>query len=145
MDISNTTVANKTDNAGVLLDLEKLIKSHDKNIERLKVELKKHKEMLTDILANDSTYKLHEQKAKEANKIKSMTKIQILKRPDTAELVSKIKNMQAEVKELSAALSDYLREYARLSGSNEIEGEDGEIREIVYVAKLVRKKSKSRF
>ena len=36
-------------------------------------------------------------------------------------------------------LSDYLREYQRLSGSNEIEGEDGELREIVYTAKLVKK------
>ena len=41
--------------------------------------------------------------------------------------------------ELNEGLSDYLREYQRLSGSNEIEGEDGELRTIVYVAKLVRK------
>ena len=47
--------------------------------------------------------------------------------------------MKSEQSELKTGLSDYLREYQRLSGSNEIEGEDGEVREIVYVAKLVKK------
>ncbi len=145
MDNSNPVTSSKNDTAEVILNLESLIKNHDANIEKLKIELKKHKEMLADILANDPTYKLHEQKAKEANKVKLMTRMQILKRPDSADLVNKMKNIQSEIKELSASLSDYLREYARLSGSNEIEGEDGEVREIVYVAKLVKKKSKSRF
>lgn len=139
---NNTNSTN--DSAEVLLNLEKLIKNHDASIDRLKTELKKYREMLADILTNDPTYKLHEEKAKEANKIRSMTKMQILKKPDCADLAGKIKNMQTEAKELAASLSDYLREYARLSGTNEIEGEDGEVREIIYVAKLVRKKSKSR-
>jgi len=46
------------------------------------------------------------------------------------------------LKDLQNALSDYLREYQRLSGSNEIEGDDGEVREIVYVAKLVKRTSR---
>jgi len=140
----DNTNNNTNDSAEVLLNLEKLIKNHDAGIDRLKTELKKHREMLADILANDPTYKLHEEKAKEANKVRSMTKMQILKRPDCADLAGKIKNMQTESKELAASLSDYLREYARLSGGNEIEGEDGEVKEIIYVAKLVKKKSKSR-
>ena len=51
----------------------------------------------------------------------------------------KVKDMTQENKDLSVAQSEYLREYARLSGTTEIEGEDGEVREIIYVAKLVKK------
>ena len=67
-----------------------------------------------------------------------------MKRPDVAALAGKLKSLKSEKKELQEGLSDYLREYQRLSGSNEIEGEDGEIRQIVYVAKLVKKSSKFR-
>jgi hypothetical protein len=136
-------ISNKDKNsAEILLNLEGLVKNHDASIEKIRVELKKYREMLADILANDPTYKEHEGKAKEANKLKTTTKTQILRRPDCADIVSKIKGMQGELKDLTASLSDYLREYARLSGSNEIEGEDGEVREIVYIAKLVKKKSR---
>lgn len=141
---ADQTVTSNSDknSAEVLLNLEGLVKNHDASIEKIRVELKKYREMLADILANDPTYKEHEGKAKEANKLKTTTKAQILRRPDCADIVGKIKGMQGELKDLTASLSDYLREYARLSGSNEIEGEDGEVREIVYVAKLVKKKSR---
>lgn len=127
----------------VLVNLENLIKNHDASIDKIKVELKKHREMLTDVLANDPTYKQHDDKAKEAAKVRNMTRGQILKRPDCQDLVTKIKGMQTDLKELTGALSDYLREYARMSGTNEIQGNDGETREIVYTARLVKKPSKN--
>jgi hypothetical protein len=40
---------------------------------------------------------------------------------------------------MDTALSDYLREYERLSGTNQIETDDGHIHEIVYIAKLLKK------
>jgi len=126
----------------IILDLEKLIKNHISSIDRIKIELKKHREMLEDVFINDPTYKLHAEKAKEANKLKSSTKQQIARQPNVANLLSKVKGMREEVKGLEGALSDYLREYQRLSGVNEIEGEDGEVREIVYVAKLVKRSSR---
>lgn len=126
----------------VLGDLENLIKGHISGIDTRKEELKKIKEMLGDILVNDPTYQEHEKLAKDANKVKSATKAQLLKAPNAAELANKIKTMAAEVKEMDAALSDYLREYQRMTGSNEIEGADGQVREIVYVAKLVKKSSR---
>lgn len=62
-----------------------------------------------------------------------------MKRPDVADLSNKLKDLKSEQTELKEGLSDYLRECQRLSGSNEIEGDDGEVREIVYTAKLVKK------
>lgn len=128
--------------AEVLLNLESMIKRHVSRIDVIKEEAKKHSELLANTFANDQTYKLHEEKAKEAAKLKSKTKSEIMKRTEVATIAEKVKDLKSEQKELEGALSDYLREYARMSGTNEIEGEDGEVREIVYVAKLKKKPSK---
>ncbi|KKR31092.1 MAG: hypothetical protein UT63_C0083G0002 [Candidatus Gottesmanbacteria bacterium GW2011_GWC2_39_8] len=127
--------------AGVLLNIENLVKSHITNIDTLKVEIKKQKEMMDDIFANDETFKIHSEKAKEATKIKTQTKSQIMKRTDVAAINEKIKGMRMDLKELEGALSDYLREYQKMSGANEIEGEDGEVREIILTGKVIKKSS----
>ena len=131
---------NSTSNDAVLLvKIEEMIKTHISQIDTLQEDITKHKEMLDDIFGNDETFQEHDKIAKEANRIKSKTKSEIMKRPDVADLANKLKALKSEKMELNEGLSDYLREYQRLSGSNEIEGDDGELRTIVYVAKLVRK------
>ncbi len=126
----------------ILGEIESMIKGHIRTIDTRKEEIKKHKEMLNSALAGDATYKLHEEEAKKASKQKAATKMQILKLPVNDNLVKKVRELTSELRETQNALSDYLREYQRLSGANEIEGEDGEVREIVYVAKLVKRPSK---
>ena len=74
--------------------------------------------------------------------MKNATNSQILKQPENQQVAQKAKELSAEVKELNEALSDYLREYGRMSGASEIEDDSGETLEIVYVAKLIRKPSK---
>src|SRR3989344_7098313 len=142
-EIINDEALNKASAGGaqVLINMEGLIKSHVSSIDKLQDEAKKHKGMLDDIFANDPTYQAHDKAAKEASKVRATTRAQILKQPQAGELASKIKGLKSEVKELQIALSDYLQEYNRMSGVNEIEGEDGEVREIVYDAKLVKKSS----
>lgn len=139
--VTNDIDQSQNNDSTILLSLEQLIKSHITRIDKLKDELKKHKEMLNSILDNDSTYKEHSQKAKEAARIKSKTKQEILKQPQVAQINEKVKNSRFESKELSQALSDYLREYQKMTGVNEIEGEDGEVREIIYTARLIKKSS----
>ncbi len=125
----------------ILITMEGMIKSNIALIDKLSEEAKKLKEMLDDIFANDPTYQEHLEKAKEATKLKTATKQQILKQPQAADLNEKTKAIKSEIKEAQSALSDYLQEYQRMSGVNEIEGDDGEVREIVYTAKLVKKSS----
>lgn len=137
-DQAETPVAVSGD-ADVLLNLEQLIKNHISQIDKIKEDLKIKNEMLGDILNNDPTYKEHSDNAKEAAKIKTATKQQVLKQPQAAELNSAVKEMKTSLKELSGALSDYLREYGRIAGVNEIEGEDGFVREIILTAKLLKK------
>jgi len=140
-----TTDAETDPNAAqVLLDLESLIKTHISNIDKGKAELKKQREMLQSAFENDETYRLHDEAAKKAAKTKAQTKYQLLQQPQNKSLAEKIRGIAAEVKEQDGALSDYLREYQRMSGATEIETDDGTVREIVYVAKLVKKSSGSK-
>lgn len=127
------------DSSQIMLNMEGLIKGLIAQNQKLDEELKKNKEMLDDIFSNDPTYQEHAEKAKEAAKVKSNTKKEILKRSQAAELDAKVKSLKSQIKENQASLSDYLQEFARMSGVNEIEGEDGEVREIVYTAKLIKK------
>lgn len=131
-----------TENTAVdtLLSLENLIKSHIRSLDTLRIELKKHRELEEDALNNDPTYKEHLKNVKEATKVKSNTKQQILKQPSMANVANKIKSMSSEIKEKENALSDYLKEYQRMSGASEIEGENGEVMEIVTVVKVVKRR-----
>lgn len=136
---SITVTPSKTDKSQIVFDLDQLIKQHLSSIDKLKEQHDKASSTLEDIFNNDSTYRQHSEAAKEAAKIKSATKQQILKQPQAAELSSKVKTLKSEIKELQGALSDYLREYQRMTGVNEIEDDAGEVREIVYTARLVKK------
>lgn len=136
--VEDNAVDNSGGEASVLMNLESLIKSHISSIARLQEEVKKHKEMLDDIFENDPTFQEHTKLVDEAAKVKKTTKQQILKRPQAAELDSKVKSLKSELKENKASLSDYLGEFQRISGLNEIENDQGEVMEIVYTAKLVK-------
>ncbi|MBI5613774.1 hypothetical protein HY947_02520 [Candidatus Gottesmanbacteria bacterium] len=125
--------------ATVLLSIESLIKEHATAIDKGRTELKKYREMLESALLNDETYRIHSEKVKEAIKVKSATKSQIMQIPGNKTLSEKVKELAAGVKDAQNELSDYLREFLRISGTNEIEGEDGEIHEIVSTAKLIKR------
>ncbi|MDO8570237.1 MAG: hypothetical protein Q7R97_01470 [Candidatus Daviesbacteria bacterium] len=127
------------DEASVIINMESMIKSLISSNDRLREEMDLAKGMLDSILDNDPTYKEHSDLAKEAAKVKSQTKREILKQPQAGELANKVQSLRSQIKENKASMSDYLREYQRMSGVNEIEGEDGEIREIVFTAKLISK------
>lgn len=133
------TPSSSSDQATVLLSLEQLIKNHIASIDKLKEENRKHKQMLEDAFMNDQVYQEHLKLAKEAAKVKAQTRSQIMKQPANVVLSNKVKSMSVELKEKQMALSDYLLEYQRLTGVNEIEGEDGEVREIVNTARVVKK------
>ena len=126
----------------IILNMEDLIRRHLGMLTKLDEEHNKHKEMLEDIFNSDETYKAHNEKVKEANKVKSQTKLEILKKPEAAGLAAKVKDLKTQIKETQGVISEYLQEYQKLSGISEIEDEQGDIREIIYTAKLIKKNSK---
>jgi len=137
-EIEETTPTDGSD-ATLLLRIEEMIRTHISQIDELGGKITEHKDMIDDVFKNSETYQEHDKLAKEAGRIRTNTKKEIMKQPAVAEIAARLKEMKSEQSELKEGLSDYLREYQRLSGSNEIEGEDGEVREIVYIAKLVKK------
>lgn len=122
-----------------LLDIQDAINTRLKKLETLKEDLRPHKEMLDSIFANDDDFNEKNEIAKNASKAKSESRKRILRQPQAADLNAKMEDIKNEGKELQEALSYYLREYQRMTGANEFESEDGELRQIVYIAKLVRK------
>lgn len=121
------------------LSIENLIKSFISRIARLKEDIKPANEMVNDLLRNNEEYMAASDEAKEASRKKSQVKKQVLSTPEGRTASEKLESLRADLKEAQQSLSEYLGEYQKLTGSNEIEGEDGELRRIVYIAKLVRK------
>ncbi|HVZ58878.1 MAG TPA: hypothetical protein VG935_03965 [Patescibacteria group bacterium] len=134
--------SNATGDAAVLLNLEEMIKNYIESLDKLRLEKKKIAEMLEDSFVNNPVYRENAEKAKEALKVKNTTRQQIASQPSVIALSQKVKGLNADIKERQVALSDYLLEYQRLSGANEIEDSEGQIREIINSAKLIKRTAK---
>jgi hypothetical protein len=122
-----------------LISIQNLINSHDAKLQQLTTELKTEKNMLDNLLDNDKEYAEAAKEASKYAKLKTVAKGKVLEHSEAKAMVEKIKDSQAQAKELKVALSDYLAQYVTLSGSNQFEGLDGVLRQIIYSAKLVRK------
>lgn len=140
-DTNDSQISQTENNSAVaeMTSIEGMIRRNFAQIERLREQMKAQKEMVDSVLDNDPTYKEHEAAAKEATRVKTTTKQQLLRQPQNSHIVEKIKDIQAEKKEAQDALSNYLADYQKSTGLNEFEGEDGEVRQIVFVAKLVKR------
>lgn len=125
-----------------MLDTSSLINRYVTEIDQLKSQLKEQREMVNATFENDASYNELLEKEKQYTKQKNAIKQNLLKQPAAATAVSKVKELREDVKDKQSALSGYLQEYQRLSGTNIIEGEDGEMREIVPVYRLVKRTSK---
>lgn len=128
--------------AETLISITNLIQSYITSIGRHKMEIQENRQMLDDALLNDASYKEKEDKAKEAAKVRNAYKSQILKQPALMVLSEKIKDLRTEMKDAQQQLSDYLQEYQKLTGANEIEDANGNVNEIRYSARLVRPSKK---
>jgi len=138
MDETNQVAIDRTNGSTALLELEGLIKQYLSSLENLKKELKSKKEMIDDSFSNDAVYKEQDEKAKADALIKNSTKMQILKTPSLVEVKEKVDELRAQIKEAEENLSDYLLQYQKLTGFNEIEVNGGETMIIVSRAKLVK-------
>lgn len=125
------------------LSLENLIKTYAEKVELLEKELKEKSQILKDTFESDAVYREHAQKAKEANQTKAITKQQLLKQPAMAEISERIKDLKFDIQESMVMMSDYLQQYQKQTGANQIEVGNGEVLEIVSVVKLVKKSSKN--
>lgn len=123
-----------------LINIESLINSSTLRFDSLQKEFQDLKSQLDSVLDSDIEYQEASQEAKKQAKIKTLAKQKVMARTECAQLVDKIKDTQIQLKELKTAMSDYLAQFVMLSGTNQIEGTDGVLRQIIYTAKLVKTK-----
>jgi hypothetical protein len=123
--------------AANLISIESLINTSTSRFDILNKEYKEQKAMLDSILENDDEYQKIAEESQKQVKIKTIAKQKVMSQPEATLLAEKIKDAQIQIKELKTAMSDYLAQYVTLSGTNQIEGPDGVLRQIVYTAKLV--------
>lgn len=141
-DIQVLEPAEISSQAETLVTITGLIQNYISSIDRLKKELTENRQMLEDSFMNDETYKEKDAKAKQAVKEKNVLKQQILKQPALMTLSEKIKDLRISLKDSKQQLSDYLQEYQKLTGANEIEDAQGNLSEIRYTVRLVRPSKK---
>lgn len=122
-----------------VLDLTTLINDYSRTIDSLKSQLKIQRQMVKDAFENDQQYHEMSDKVKSLNREKNAIKQRILKTPAAEAAMAKAKELQDELRDMDDKLSGYLQEYQRISGTNVIEGSDGELRQIVPVYRLVKK------
>ena len=126
--------------AGNLLSIESLINNYNARFDEIQKEFKEHKDMMAGILENNDEYQTINEEATKQAKLKTIAKQKVLKQPEAAQLQDKIKEYQSQIREIKTALSDYLGQYVALAGTNQIEGPDGVVRQIIYTAKLIKLK-----
>lgn len=117
-----------------------LIRRYIADIDHVKGVLKEQKQMQKDAFQNDKEYHDEEEKAKEIKRKQNTIRTRLLKAPALEAVTAKIKELQEQSKDMQAALSGYLQEHVRQTGQTMIEGNDGEMYEMVPVYRLRKKR-----
>lgn len=123
-----------------IINIESLINTANSRLNDLTYESKEYKAMLDEILESDSEFKEVDKEAKKQTKLRTLARQKALNTPGAKTNIDKLKETQAQLREVKIALSDYLAQYVKISGTNQIEGPDGVVRRIIYTAKLVKTK-----
>lgn len=125
-----------------VLGVAELIKRYMGDIEKTKAQLKEQKQMYKDAFEGDKEYHDENEKVKEINRKKKAIQDRLVKTPAMEAVTSKVKNLTEELKDMQVALSGYIQEHIRQTGQTMIEGNDGEMYEMVPVYKLRKKSGK---
>lgn len=105
-----------------------------------KAELKKLKEMYTDVFVNDPGYQEADAVVKEAMKKRKDSQAKLSRQPAVQDAAGKMKDIKEQIKSNEESLSHELMEYYRTAGVTEIEDADGNVQEFDIVIKLKPKK-----
>ena len=122
-----------------IMQIENMINSQMVDIDKKRDEVKLLKSSFDDAFKNDAKYREFDDKVKEANRLKTTYKQAMMKDPAIAQANSSFLNGRDELKDMQMALSDYLKEYNRVTGLTQFETSDGQMLEIVQTFKLVKK------
>ena len=120
-----------------IVELTTIINRYEADMKKTKDDLKIQNGMMRDAIEGDAAYHELDIQMKDLKKKMNEIKQRIMKTPAMEAVVAKIEEKKEELKDAKEMLSGYLEEYQRVTGTNVIEGENGEIKEIVSEHKLV--------
>ena len=123
-----------------IINTESLINTASSRLNDLTYEAKEYKSILDEILESDTEFQEIDKEAKKQAKLRAIARQKALNTPGAKTNIDKLKETLTQLREVKTALSDYLAQYVKISGSNQIEGPDGVVRRIIYTAKLVKTK-----
>jgi hypothetical protein len=141
VDLSDEVTETPEENLGEsLMNLEATINRYIGDSEKLREQMKSQKEMYNATFENDAPFAELTQKEKELRRQKMTIKQKLQKEPAVVLATNKINEIKEELKDIQDMLTGLLEQYQEMSGSNQFTTESGEIREIIKILRVVRKK-----
>lgn len=134
-----STVDNPEKKAEMILRLDQLIKGYLVDIKKMKEKMREQKEIVNNSFQNDAEYQEVDKQVRELNKKKLDIKQRILNQKENVHMREEMASINDEIKEAQTALSDYLKEYERLTQATEFETDDGELFQILHDVKLKKR------
>jgi len=128
-----------TQKALSILQVEDLINRQMADIEKMRDESKMMRSAFEDAFKNDAKFREFDEKTKEAGKLKKQYVEGMKKDPAIANAEQQYNVKKDELKDAQVGLSEYLKEYNRISGMTQFETKDGQMLEIVQTFKLVKR------
>lgn len=136
-------VAESNEVAQALMSLQNLVERNANELDRLRNELKEHRQSLKNVFDNDQGLLEAEQVAQEvATKVKER-KQSIDAQPEVRQLKLKIVDTREEMKEIEETLNAHLISLFKMTGSQSFDTSDGDQREFSLKAKVMSKGKKS--
>lgn len=122
------------------MEIESMIHRNLAEIDKLRDQVKTQKEMYDSTIENDAAYAEQAEKEKEVKKATYAIKQKLTKQLSVMEITEKMKDLKEEMKDVQDTISGLAEEYERVSGTNQIMKENGEVLEIVKIYKLQKRK-----
>jgi hypothetical protein len=122
-----------------LVELITIINRYEGDMKKMRDNLKIQSGMLRDAVEGDAGFHELDVQSKDIQKKKNEIKQKTMKTQAMEAVVAKIEEYRSEMKDAREMLSGYLEEYQRVAGTNIIEGENGEIKEIIPQYRLVKR------
>ena len=122
-----------------IVELTTLINRYEADMKKMRDNLKIQSGMLRDAVEGDAGYHELDVQSKDLQKKKTEIKQKVMKTASMEAVVAKVEEYKSEIKDAKEMLSGYLEEYQRVAGTNIIEGENGEIKEIIPQYRLVKR------
>lgn len=133
-------MSDQNQTATTLISVESMIKSLSDRLAKLKEEAKEQRAIFKSVFDNNDDYQKIDQRVKDINQQKKKLKSQLLSQSSATSAKEKLDATKDQIREANQALSDYLAQYVTLSGTNQLEMDEGKMMRIVYTAKLVKAK-----